>query len=64
MNYPEFLFHCHQLVDAFTMGIINEQDFDHAIAILCALNPHHAHEAANDWATDLIFADITHFRED
>lgn len=64
MTYSEFLFHCRQLVDAFTMRIISDQDFDHAIAILMALHPEHAHEAANDWAVDLIFSEVPHLYED
>lgn len=64
MTYSEFLFHCRQLVDAFTLRIITDHDFDHAIAMLCAMNPEHAQEAANDWAADLIFADVPHYYED
>lgn len=64
MTYSEFVFQCTQLVDALTLRIISAQDFDHAIAILCAMNPHHANEAANDWSVDLIFADVPHYQED
>ena len=63
MTYSDFLFHCRQLVDAFTLRIISEQDFDHAIAMLCAMNLHHAQEAANDSTADLIFADVSHYQD-
>lgn len=65
MSYSEFSFHCYQLIDAFTLGILTEQQFDHAIAFMMANYPEHCLEAQYDFSLIDSFAQLDfHIIED